>query len=182
MKRLKYLTKFIHGETATSIDYFLVHVFPFFIATIFRQYHYDIFPNFSALQLFFYYIFVWELLGGVFANLSGTTKYFWQTQPLKYKYYFILLHGWHPIIWFLLFKVDIRFCSVYYLFMSFSTIFLLKNSNRFSLLLTLIFIFGGILMCKWLEDNYNPFPFGLEWVPYIFYIKLIFAFTLQYKK
>jgi hypothetical protein len=79
-------------------------------------------------------------------------------------------------------NVVILVILVYYLFMSFSTIFLLKNSNRFSLLLPLIFIFGGILMCKWLEDNYNPFPFGLEWVPYIFYIKLIFAFTLQYKK
>jgi hypothetical protein len=182
MKRLIYLIKFIHGETATSIDYFLVHVFPIVMAAIFRYCHSDIFVTFSGLQLFFYYIFVWELLGGIFANLSASTNYFWQTQPLKYRYYFMLLHSWHPIIWFLIFKVDILFCLVYFLFMCFSTIFLLKKSNRYSLLLTLILTFGGILMCKWLEVNYNPFPFGLEWVPYIFFIKLIFAFTLQYKK
>ena len=176
------LLQYIHGENPKPIDYVLVHILPFVIAIIYKSFNVEAFSNLSSLQLIFYYLFVWELVGGIFANLTPSTKHFWQNQSLKSKLIFLFIHCIHPIIWFVVFKVDIRFGIFYFVFMSLSTILLLKVSDKLLLLFSSLFTFGGLLICYKLETDFNPFPFGLEWIPIAYFIKLIFAFSIKYKK
>jgi hypothetical protein len=124
---------------------------------------------------------MWELLGGFIAMLLKSTKLFWQMQPLKYKFYYVLLHSWHGIFWFMILKVDIRFCAVYFLYLASSTILLLKIKASVVNVVALLLTFGGLILCNYMENFYSPFPFGFEWVVYLLYLKLIFAFTINYK-
>lgn len=179
---VKRLLVYIHGENPRTIDYFVVHFLPFLVAFLYKSFNMVAFSNQSTIQLFFYYLFVWELLGGIMANLSYSTKLFWQDQELKTKLIYLFIHAIHPIIWFLIFKVDIRFGIFYFVYMSLSTIVLLKVSDKILTFLSILFTFGGILISLKIESDFNPFPFGLEWIPIAYFVKLIFAFTIKYKK
>jgi len=178
---VKNLLKYIHGENPTPRDFFLVHVLPFMLAGFYRFYHADIFQHWSFIQMLLYYVFASELIGGFFANLSVSTKLFWATQPLKNKFIFVFLHAWQPIAWFLFFKCDVRFGFAIFIYAAVSTIILLKISDKLLLPLSLLFTFIGIYFSTYLSNHFNFMPYGLEWVPIAYFLKLIFAFTIKYK-
>jgi len=178
---LKKFLLYVHGNNPKPLDFIIVHILPFIIALIYKSLNKEAFSNLTTIQLFFYFAFVWELIGGIAANLTKSTKFFWQQQSIKKRLIFLFIHAIHPIIWFLIFKVDIRFGIFYFIFMLLSTIVLLKVSDKLLLLFSSLFTFVGILICYKVENDFNPFPFGLEWIPIAYFIKLIFAFSIKYK-
>ena len=182
MKQFLNLVKFIHGENPTKYDLVFVHVFPFLVGYLYVFFSPDVFQNFTFLSFVLYYLFIWELLGGIVANLSKSTRLFWNVQPIQKRYNYILLHLWQPLAWLVFLNVDFRFCLAYYLITAISTIVLLKIISKYSMLFTLLVTFASIILCNYVENNYSPFPFGFEWIPYAMFLKLTFAFTLKLHK
>lgn len=167
---MKKIIALIHGDNPTVLDIVLTH-FPALIFGIFTLQN-----DWILLQKVVYILLCWDIIGGVIANISASTKAYWQKQTFNFRVLFYIVHIAQPLILYFVFDWTLMYALSLYLFVLLAGIVLLKVEKEDNPIWSLLFTAFGILIFSTL---YLPTTLGFFAVLYI--LKLIASHGLRIK-
>lgn len=126
------MLKYIHGESTPLWYIFLIHLtgigFGLFLLLWVIPTGY-----FAVEQSVLYVLLSWDLVGGVLAVSNPLAKKFWASRPKGEHEVYVLIHLVQPIIWYLLFGMELM--TAFYILglgmcAGYCLVFLNKRINR----------------------------------------------------
>lgn len=181
MKHILQLSKLLHGERPNVLNLMLIYGLGIgFSLANFEWFTYAC--DWSNLQMILYFAISIDLFGGVIANLTHSTKAFWQSQPKIYQYIFLIVHAIQPVLLSVFFGVDWLLTELLYGYMLVLGIVLIQAKGEINQILSIIFAGLGIyisinIMPLMVEGN--PYPTGFEWFPIVYFLKLLVGFCIK---
>jgi hypothetical protein len=136
---MKKLTALIHGENPTVLDIALIHLPALFFGVFTLQ------NDWILAQKVIYVLLCWDIIGGVIANISASTKTYWQKQAFSFRVVFYIAHIAQPLILHFVFGWTLLYALALYSFVLLAGIVLLTVKKENNPILSLAFTAFGIL-------------------------------------
>jgi len=100
---------FIHGKEVTIKNLLIIHSLSFLLGLLYL-YFFIPYKYFSFWQALIFLGVFWETFGGLFANLTLSTKKYWANQSLAFKELYLSVHFLLPVILYLVLGWDLITC------------------------------------------------------------------------
>jgi hypothetical protein len=172
------LTKFLDGENPKNTDLILTYVTGILMAILVLVTAKFQNLNWSILQSTVAFIVTADLAGGVISNLTKSTNSFYQKSD-KLSIIFLAVHFIQPLLLTIFFGLSFQTFWFLYLFMLFSSIivrFFSRNEYQRQ-------ISGGIVTIGFtIFSLFFGLPSIFIWFPFVYFFKLIFAFSVNHFK
>lgn len=181
MNLLNKLLQPLHGKTPNAVNLMLIYGLGISFSIVnFEWFTYAC--DWSQLQMVLYFVISIDLMCGVIANMTHSTKAFWQSQPKIYQYLFLIVHAIQPVLLGLFFGVDWILVELIYAYMLILGIVLIHAKGEINQILSIVFaglgIFASVNHMPLMVEG-NPYPTGFEWFPVVYLLKLLVGFCIK---
>lgn len=172
------LTKFLDGENPNKIDLILTYTTGTLLAVLLLITAHFQNLNWSVWQSTIVFIVTADLAGGVISNLTKSTDTFYQKNN-SLSTIFLIVHFIQPLLLIIFFNFSLYIFWFIYLYMFFSSLiirFLIPNAYQKQ-------VAGGLVVIGFvLFSVFFSLPQIFLWFPFVYFFKLIFAFSVNHFK
>ena len=165
---MKNLLNLLHGETPTKINLCLIYGIGF-IASIILFSHYS--QN-TGIERVIRGIVGLDIVGGIIANLSTSTKKWWQSQSKYVQYLFLVLHIIQPIIFGYILDVDLKMMLSLFMYVLICGLILINLGKELNRIFAVIFAGIGILVFSHIGMQ--------DWFFIAYIFKLVVGFCIKW--
>jgi len=168
---MKDLLVLLHGESPRKSNLLLIYgVSILFTLYLWSQYK----EHLSTAQQLLYCVIGVDILGGIIANLTNSTKAFWQKQSLLAQSLFLGIHIVHPVLLYAIFELDRLDMAFLFVYMFVSAQILLNVSAERNRILAVLFSAVGIYcFSQW------KIPLQFFWIIIAYLLKLLVGFCIR---
>lgn len=161
----------LHGKNPKKGNLIFFYSFSI-LGTLALWFYYS--DNFTMIQHIVFLALGMDILGGVAANMTQSTKQWWQSQSRAVQIAFLVFHAFQPLVYTLAFELPLFTFAPLYLYMLGTGVMLIFLKGEYNRMLSLAAAFVGIVLLL-----NSSIPDFLQWLVPAYLIKLLIGFCIK---